>query len=414
MLRRNQRAMNSLGAVRLSHVRDWKTVEASLPTFIRAQVARFLGTQRLSNLLPPERRHFLNELAFLLSQEDWFCLTQFTVDEAPVAWNYGYQFAGSWFWYLPTFDGRVEECSPGFIMLSRIVAEACDDPAIHVVDLGLGAEGYKDRFANAIRRTCDVRLDRSALPHLVTIMRYNASALVKKYPRFEGRVRAVIARVASLRKRHKRGGLSNLLMWALRRLGASILSSTEVIFCSWAGEASSLPADFNFQSLDVDTLATAALSYADDDATLAYLMRSAERLKDKSSVGFALFSKGEPVHFCWLGAFEGFFTDELRVQLTAPDDRADLIFDCWTPSLGRGRGYYGIALAAVARRSLDQGRNPWIFSATTNAASVRGIEKSGFQPAYLLVRRKLLFYERLRRIPISTKIQGGPLANAAC
>ncbi len=70
------------------------------------------------------------------------------VGDRPVAWNYGFQFHGSWFWYQPTFDSRQEENSPGQCLLLRIVTEACDMDGIKVVDLGLGAEGYKDRFGN--------------------------------------------------------------------------------------------------------------------------------------------------------------------------------------------------------------------------------------------------------------------------
>ena len=69
-----------------------------------------------------------------------------------MAWNYGFQFHGSWFIYQATFDRRQEEHSPGHCLLSRIVTEACDMDAMKVVDLGLGAEGYKERFGNARAR----------------------------------------------------------------------------------------------------------------------------------------------------------------------------------------------------------------------------------------------------------------------
>ena len=66
--------------------------------------------------------------------------------------------------YQPTFDRREEEHSPGHCLLSRIVTEACDTDAMKVVDLGLGAEGYKERFGNSTRQTLDVTHDKLLEP----------------------------------------------------------------------------------------------------------------------------------------------------------------------------------------------------------------------------------------------------------
>ena len=39
--------------------------------------------------------------------------------------------------------------------------DACDMDEMEVVDLGLGAEGYKERFGNSTRQTLHVTLTRS-------------------------------------------------------------------------------------------------------------------------------------------------------------------------------------------------------------------------------------------------------------
>ncbi len=91
-----------------------------------------------------------------------------------------FNFLGSWFWYQPTFDSRQEEHSPGQCLLLRIVTEACDMDGMKVVDLGLGAEGYKDRFGNSTRQTVDVTMTKSWSRHLREIVRYRAASALKR------------------------------------------------------------------------------------------------------------------------------------------------------------------------------------------------------------------------------------------
>src|SRR5208282_499834 len=152
-LRRYLRTMEREGPVTFVHLQSAAQVQAALPEFMNAHVARFRSTQRISILSTPERRFFLEELTRRFSGSEVVTLSMLMVGDQPVAWNYGFQFHGSWFWYQPTFDSRQEENSPGQCLLLRIVTEACDMDGIKVVDLGLGAEGYKDRFGNSTRQT---------------------------------------------------------------------------------------------------------------------------------------------------------------------------------------------------------------------------------------------------------------------
>jgi len=63
------------------------------------------------------------------------------------------------------------------------------------VDLGLGAEEYKERFANQSRETLYVTLRASAAKHAREILRYRAAELIKTSPRIEAGTRAVIKRL---------------------------------------------------------------------------------------------------------------------------------------------------------------------------------------------------------------------------
>lgn len=194
MLRRKLRGLERAGTVKVSHLRSWTAIEPALRDFADAHAARFLATGRRSSLATSERRCFIEELARRFSDSGVVTLSILTVNDQPVAWNYGFQFGGSWFWYQPTFDSGWEDHSPGFCLLARIVTEACDMNEIKVVDLGLGAEGYKERFGNCTRQTLHVTGTRALSRHLQEIARYGAATVLKKSPKIESAIRRMLGK----------------------------------------------------------------------------------------------------------------------------------------------------------------------------------------------------------------------------
>jgi CelD/BcsL family acetyltransferase involved in cellulose biosynthesis len=193
-IRRLITVMEERFSPQLQHLTSWHEIEPELPGFMQAHVARFAATGRISNLADPQRQKFLHELARLGSECGWLRLSRLRVGDKSVAWNYGFQFCGSWFWYQPTFVTELEEFSPGVYLLAKIIDEACDDPSIRVVDLGLGAEGYKERFANSNRRTLHVTLTRSYREHLQGVVRYRAAQMLKKWTAGEKAIRNILRR----------------------------------------------------------------------------------------------------------------------------------------------------------------------------------------------------------------------------
>ena len=395
-LRRNMRELEKLGSVCVRHDTQWDQIEPILQSFGRAHVARFLATGRISNLTRAERRTFLYELARELSPSGWVTLSRLLVGETAVAWNYGFQFAGSWFWYQPTLNSSYEELSPGYCLLAKIVQRACDNTEIAVIDLGLGAEEYKDRFATANRQTLYLVLNQSFSDHLRAVVRDEAAAVAKASPRIESWIRIVISSIGKLRARLRESGLPGLLRWFSQRTWGSLFGFDVVLFFDWPSrdEKPLGTCGLMLRRLDSDILGAAAINYGDDPDTLAYLVRSAERLRSDGDGGFALLTaEGMPVHFCWVKDFEGFKMAELTRTLNAPRTNAVMIFDCFTPASARGHGFFADAIAALARQLHSEGKVPWIFGAATNQASLRGIEKSGFMYRFSLGRKRVLFLE---------------------
>jgi CelD/BcsL family acetyltransferase involved in cellulose biosynthesis len=198
-----RQALNALarrGTVSFRHHDDGKSAEELFPEFARAHIARFHAHGKLSNLDSAERRNFLLRLAVLLSPEGWFRFSCMRVGDKPVAWNFGFHFAGSWFYYQPTFVSDVQEFSPGVCLLSKLIEDACVSSDTQVVDLGIGAEGYKERFANAQRATIHVEVSRSIVRRSSVALRYYAAASAKSVPAVESGVRAGLRAISRLSK----------------------------------------------------------------------------------------------------------------------------------------------------------------------------------------------------------------------
>jgi CelD/BcsL family acetyltransferase involved in cellulose biosynthesis len=398
-LRRMSNATAGHGPLVTTHESDWNGFATEFPEFAIAHVQRFLAAGRVSNLGSQKRRTFLLELGKLLSAQGWLTLSTLKLSGRTIAWNYGFRFGGSWFWYQPAFDTEMAQLSPGSYLLCEILRRASDDPLIHTVDLGLGDEGYKDRYAKAGRQTLHITAC-SPGRKAVEVCRYRAAQFVRGSPRLESALRGCLAKVTGIRANISRNGIAKTFKDVSVRFRRSIAGANEVMFFEWAGPEP-VPHGFALQPLSLRLLANAAMAYEADSDTLNYLLRGAQRLSSGRDEGFALTTpEGIPVHFCWVSRFEGFTMSELHLQLREPAAQAVLLFDCWTPQSQRGQGYYGVSISNVAARLIDKGKRPWIFSGAMNVSSLRGIEKGGFVLRFSLKRRKLFGVTKTSKITL--------------
>jgi hypothetical protein len=384
MVRRSLSAMGREGPVRLEHARTWDAAAHILPEFMQAHVARFLFTGRISNLAHAERRQFLQELAKLLAESGWMVLTRMVSGEKPLAWNYGFQFAGSWFWYQPTFDSDLEKLSPGFCLLSKLIEEAADHPELNTVDLGLGAEEYKDRFANLTRETLYLTLRTSATQHVREIARYRTAEVVKNYPTVEAVLRAGAAHFLKL----KRDGALRGLRLLMKRVSALLWSETEIVFLEWSGAISARSGVANLEALNLNQLASAATQKVDDEDTLRYMLRSASRLRERKAEAFGSIDREGTLLGCaWVAPFGGLFLPELNSKVDSPSLDCVMVFDSWSSDNCTGPESI---MGMIAARMRDQGKRAWTYSLASDDSFIRRVEKDGFKARYSLTRRRIL------------------------
>jgi hypothetical protein len=345
-----------------------------------------------------QRRRFLAELGKLLSEREWFTLTIFVAGQQVFAWNYGFQFLDTWFWYQPTFDSDFEKYSPGFCLLAKLIEEAADKPELRTVDLGLGAEEYKERFANQTRETLYITLNRSYTNHLREIVRYYMAAGLKTSAFAERAARSALDKWGALRQRLRQSGIWETCRWTVRRVRYAIAGRDEVFFYELTHPDPSRQAldGVCLKPLDLNSLARAAMQNENDEGTLAYLLRCAVHLRQKDCAGFALSNhEGEFLHFTWIRAFEGFHCSEVNAKLNAPAPDSVILFDSWTPLSRRGQGYYAATISMVAGNARSEGKRSWIFSAATNTLSVGGLEKAGFKRQFSVIRHRVLWWQRV-------------------
>ncbi len=210
-------------------------------------------------------------------------------------------------------------------------------------------------------------------------------------------MRAVMAYLQGLRGSLGRDGVVATFERLAKRAGSFLWGNDEVLFFEWSGAVTPDAGAAKLEPLDLNHLASAASQDFDDPSTLAYLLRSASRLRNENAEGFGFVDSAETfLHFAWVTDFDGFYLSELNAKVDAPSADCVMLFDCWTPGAARGHGYYGQAISLIAGRMREKGKKPWIFSAASNVASIRGLEKAGFQRRYSLIRRRVLGWQRIR------------------
>jgi CelD/BcsL family acetyltransferase involved in cellulose biosynthesis len=387
--RRALKKLETLGSVNVIHITEPDQLGASLESIISAQISRFLATDRVSPLVGSDRRAFLQQLSDLLSRSGWLKISQLEIDGRPVAWNYGFRFGGSWFWYLPTFKMEYEQVSPGSCLLRLLVEEGAKDSSVKLLDLGLGDEPYKERFANNTRQTRYVQLSRSLNRHIVSVGRQTLSNAAARFPQLGKKVRGVRTFSRALASRVQDAGIFGTAQLSVRKVIRSVAFEDEVLLF----EAPQVPivgsSSFQLLPLNWDHLVEASIRNAGDAPTLQYLMRCAKRLKKSTASGFILQDEnGQPIHFLWIDSYDSFRLAEIDHSIASSSTDAAMIFDCWTPTADRRHGYYGTSIRMAAAHLQSEGRSPWIFCGASNVTSLRGILKAGFVYRFSLVRQR--------------------------
>ena len=148
-IRRHERQLGRLGAVRIEHLLDAAAIGPLLESFFNQHVDRWARTPYPSLFQRDRNRRFYRELVNRLGAKGGIIFTSVHLNEHIVAQHFGLSSKGTLIWYKPTFDIALRKCSPGEVMLSSLIRYAQDSSLVSL-DFTRGDEPFKARFASDI------------------------------------------------------------------------------------------------------------------------------------------------------------------------------------------------------------------------------------------------------------------------
>jgi ribosomal protein S18 acetylase RimI-like enzyme len=122
------------------------------------------------------------------------------------------------------------------------------------------------------------------------------------------------------------------------------------------------------------------------------------RLSDETFC-YVVTDEGNIVHSSWVTRYRA-WTRELRTYVSPPQGDA-YVYESFTRPEVRGRGVYPFALAGIAADLAGAAGRLWVMVEADNPASIRSVEKAGFE-------RHGSFHVRRRLGRLFIEVRGGP------
>ncbi|HKA56206.1 MAG TPA: GNAT family N-acetyltransferase [Candidatus Binatia bacterium] len=148
------------GTVAVRHLTQADLIAPELDAFFDQHVARRALTEAPSLFLDPRYRTFYRRLTERLAPPGWLLFSAVTLDDQPVAFHYGFVYGRRLLWYKPSFSVSHGRFSPGEVLILELFKYG-QAQGLAEFDFGMGAEPYKERFANATRQNMKFQAFRS-------------------------------------------------------------------------------------------------------------------------------------------------------------------------------------------------------------------------------------------------------------
>jgi len=146
---RHERWFRREGDLRVTHLRDGSEILPHLEDLFEQHVDRWAATDSPSLFLDEGQRDLYREVCRRAATAGWLRFTRLDWEGEPVAFHFGFSFAGTYLWYKPSFAVAHARRSPGEVLLRQLILAAADEGA-RVFDLGVGDEPFKRRFATSV------------------------------------------------------------------------------------------------------------------------------------------------------------------------------------------------------------------------------------------------------------------------
>ena len=155
-LRRHWNGFQREAPVRLLRLERSQALDAHCARFFEQHQARWAGTASPSLFRDPAQRRFYRLLAHRLAASGLLHFSMVEWQGRAIAYHFGFEQDGVLTWYKPSFDPVLARRSPGEVLL-RLLLEDAIGCGLRELDFTVGAEAFKYRFANHVRRVYRVR-----------------------------------------------------------------------------------------------------------------------------------------------------------------------------------------------------------------------------------------------------------------
>lgn len=150
-LKRHTRHFRKAGELSFVRLDEGDAVLGRLDAFFEQHIARWARTPTPSQFHDPAQRLFYRALVRNLLPPGWLKFDVLSWNGEPLAFHLGFEYRRRFIWYKPTFDVRHAAHSPGEVLIKHLLEDAIDR-RLEEFDFTVGAEPFKLRFANVIRR----------------------------------------------------------------------------------------------------------------------------------------------------------------------------------------------------------------------------------------------------------------------
>ncbi len=150
-LKRHFNWFKNQGTLEFKHLENASDIEASLAEFFGQHVKRRSSAETASLFLNPENQRFYRRLVELASPLGWIRFFRVTSKGVAIAYHFGFEHGGRYYWYKPSFNVNYLKKSPGEVLLKTLL-EYSIDKKLREFDFTAGGEAFKYRFANHSRK----------------------------------------------------------------------------------------------------------------------------------------------------------------------------------------------------------------------------------------------------------------------
>jgi CelD/BcsL family acetyltransferase involved in cellulose biosynthesis len=396
-LRRHENKLQRKGRLMFRHVESRGEIHQHLPHFFQQQIARRALLGQRSHFQDPEKRAFYAALVDELDPRGELRFAVLELDGRPVAYHFGFQLNGKLTWYQSGFDVDLWHCSPGEVLIRKLLQYA-DETGLRELDFTIGGEMYKSRFANLIRKNFTLHVERepdsvAGLFRRLAIRARCTGRQIKEELKARPRLYKAVKKkwlgaadfVSQQQRLFRRAGLPGYARLAIgRTLRNSFFAWDEALLFSATARDLSPPDALHDPGVPLEIrtgsfseLALLSLEYPDEFPwSKLHLWR--ERL-EKGDRMHTLRSNGELAHIAWTATRSTVVIGELGSSCQVPlSDPAMVVDGCWSAPNFRAPHLWVNGLRLLVQEVGDK-RDVWTYCINPDRQARQEIEAAGFR-----------------------------------